>query len=203
MPAIPIYDPTQEHPHPGSFLFPRRFDVHCGIDLYAPMGAPVCAMEKGHVIRVDWFTGPSADTPWWNDTRAVYVKGESGVIVYGEIQEDVKEGDEVLAGQVIACVVPVLRHRKGRPMSMLHLELYDRGWADTLGNVENEEALSVKDPTDLFRGLDLEFLSKDPYAKQATDWSNKHLITCDHQSPSQDFANAIIKGSIKMSAFGI
>ena len=171
MPAIPVYDSTQEHPHPGSFLFPRCFDVHTGIDLYAPMGAPVHAMEAGGVIQVAWYTGPSANTPWWRDTRAVYVLGESGVITYGEIQEDIKKGDDVEAGQVLGYVVPVLKNWKRRPMSMLHLELHDRRWADTLDEVEDGEAESkyLKDPTDLFRGLYLNFLSKDPYVKEAAD----------------------------------
>jgi hypothetical protein len=186
MPAIPVYDPMQEQPHPGSFGFPRRFDVHTGIDLYAPTGAPVHAMEAGKVIRVAWFTGPSADTPWWRDTKAIYVEGGSGIIVYGEIQEDVEEGDEVLAGQVIAWVVPVLRRWKGRPMSMLHLELYDRGWTDILDTIENDEALSeyLRDPTNLFRAFDLKFLLRDPYAEEAADWSNKHRIVYDHQMSS-------------------
>jgi hypothetical protein len=140
------------------------------------MGAPVHAMEMGRVIRVAWFTGPSVDTPWWRDSRAVYVEGESGVIVYGEIQEDVRDGDEVVAGQVIGCVVPVLKQWKGRPMSMLHLELYDMRWVDTWRNLENEEAVPeyLKDPTDLFRGLSLEFVAVDAYAKEAADWARKH-----------------------------
>ncbi|HTY62764.1 MAG TPA: M23 family metallopeptidase [Acidobacteriota bacterium] len=183
MPAIPIYDSMQEHPHPGSFRFPRHFDVHCGIDLYAPMGAPVHAMEAGRVIQVDWFTGPSVDTPWWRDTRAVYVEGESGVIIYGEVQEDVKEGDEVAAGQVIAYVMPVLNHWKGRPMSMLHLELYDKRWTETLGESEigESEPDYLKDPTNLFLGLELEFVAIDPYAKEAADWAKNHQVICDIQ----------------------
>ena len=173
MPAIPVYDSTREHPHPGSYLFPRRFDVHSGIDLYAPMGAPVHAMEAGRVIRVAGYTGSSAGTPWWRDTRAVYVRGESGIIVYGEIQEFVKEGDEVAAGRVIACVVPVLKRWKGRPMSMLHLELYESEWIDTLSDGENGELCHahLKDPTGLFRGLGREFILEDPYAKEAADWA--------------------------------
>jgi hypothetical protein len=176
MPAIPVYDPIQEHPHPGSFLFPRRFDVHSGIDFYAPMGAPVHAMEMGRVIQVDWYTGTNADTPWWMDTRAVHVRGESGIIIYGEIQEDVEEGDEVIAGQVIGYVVPVLKHWKGRPMSMLHLELYDRRWVGACDDVTDGEAESkyLKDPTDLFRESGLEFVATDPYAKEATDWAKRH-----------------------------
>jgi hypothetical protein len=130
MPAIPVYDSMQEHPHPGSFGFPRRFFVHSGIDLYAPMGAPVYAVETGGVIQVAWFTGPNADSPWWRDTRAVYVEGESGIITYGEVEEDMKEGEVVLAGQVISCVVPALKRWRGRPMSMLHPEWCDRGWMD-------------------------------------------------------------------------
>lgn len=177
MPVIPVYDLSQEHPHPGSFGFPRHLYVHTGVDLYAPMGAPVRAMEVGRVIKVAWFTGPNTDTPWWRDTRAVYVEGESGVINYGEVEEDVNEGDDVVvAGQVIAYVVPVLRQWKGRPMSMLHLELYDKGWTDTLveWKIGEPKPEHLKDPTGLFLGLGLEFREEDPYAKDAADWAKRH-----------------------------
>jgi hypothetical protein len=176
MPVIPVYDPTQEHSHPGAFGFPRHHFMHTGIDLYAPMGAPIHAMEAGRVVQVAWFTGPNADSPWWRDTRAVYVDGESGVITYGEVEVDVKGGNAVVAGQVIAYVLPVLNRWKGRPMSMLHLELCDRGWMDRWEgwDVGQPKPEHLKDPTDLVRGLCLEFVAIDPYAKEAADWAKRH-----------------------------
>ena len=116
------------------------------------------------MVQVAWFTGPSADSPWWRDTRAVYVEGASGVITYGEVEEDVKEGDKVVeAGQVIGYVVPVVKQWKGRPMSMLHLELCDSGWMDAWGEwgVGAPKPEHLKDPTDLFLGSGLEFTAKE------------------------------------------
>jgi hypothetical protein len=92
-------------------------------------------MEAGRIIRIDWFTGPSIEMPWWNDTRAVYIEGETGVFNYGEIQElpTLKVGDTVKEGEYIGHVLTVLKKPKGRPMSMLHVELYDHGFTDTWG----------------------------------------------------------------------
>lgn len=116
-------------PHPGSFGFVRRHHTHEGVDLYAPEGTPVSCVEAGVVVRVEDFTGPAAQTPWWLDTQAVFVEGESGVVVYGEIRplEGIEEGVRVLQGQALGVVVPVLRRDKGRPGTMLHIELHRPG----------------------------------------------------------------------------
>ena len=68
MPLIPV-GPD----HPGAFGVNRHLHVHTGVDLYAPHGSPVRAVEAGKVISIAWFTGPSINMPWWNDTRAVYI----------------------------------------------------------------------------------------------------------------------------------
>jgi murein DD-endopeptidase MepM/ murein hydrolase activator NlpD len=161
VPPIPI-GPN----HPGSFGFNRHQHVHTGIDLYAPHGSPVRAMESGKIIAIDWFTGPSISMPWWNDTRAVYIEGESGVFNYGEIQElpGLKVGDDITQGQFIGYVLTVLRKYKGRPMSMLHLELYDHGYIDTwrewkIGDPKPEH---LKDPTFYLVG---DVIQWDPYLK--------------------------------------
>lgn len=111
---------------PGQFGTVRRHDVHTGIDLYCELGQEVVAVEDGEVVSIENFTGPNADdpSPWWNDTKAMLVKGPSWIVNYGEIEPTVKVGDKVKAGQVIARVErPVLRSFKGRPMVMLHIEL--------------------------------------------------------------------------------
>jgi len=111
--------------HPGSFGARRRYDVHTGVDLYCPHGTEVFAMEDGVVVDIDWFTGPKAGFPWWNNTRAVMVAGDTGHIVYGEIQEreGLNVGDKVKAGDFVGTVLTVLKEDKGKPMSMLHVEL--------------------------------------------------------------------------------
>lgn len=145
MPYVPIGE------HPGSFGISRHQHVHTGVDLYAPYGCPVRAMESGKIIAINWFTGPSVNMPWWNDTRAVYIEGETGVFNYGEIQElpHLKVGDKIERGQFIGYVLIVLKKIKGRPMSMLHVELYDHGYTDTWGEwkIGDEKPIHLQDPT--------------------------------------------------------
>ena len=109
----------------------RKHDIHSGVDLFAPVGQKVCAMEDGVVIRVEDFTGTRTVPPttWWADTRAILVEGESGVVVYGEIQETVglAPGDKVKQGQVLGGVLRVDDRDVPHP-SMLHVELYAHGY---------------------------------------------------------------------------
>lgn len=112
-------------PIPNRFGARRRFDVHTGLDLFAPVGEPVYACEAGVVINVCTFTGASIGMPWWHETQCVSVKGDSGVILYGEIDPKVQVGQEVEEGALIGTVLQVLTKDKGRPMSMLHIELYE------------------------------------------------------------------------------
>lgn len=152
MPRIPVaFSDVDGTIHPGSFGIARHQHVHTGVDLYTAYGTPVRAMEDGKIIQISWFTGPSIGMPWWNDTRAVYIEGQTGVFNYGEIQElpTLKVGDAVKAGDLLGYVVTVLRKWKGRPMSMLHVELYDHGYVDDwkewkIGDPKPEH---LKDPT--------------------------------------------------------
>lgn len=108
----------------GQFGAVRKYDIHTGIDLYCEEGSIVSALEDGIVVAVEDFTGTKANSPWWNDTKAVLVEGKSGVICYGEIEPCVNVGDLIWAGDTIG---KVLKKNKGRPTTMLHLELYEKG----------------------------------------------------------------------------
>ena len=132
-----------ETPHPGSFGTPRRFDTHTGVDLYVAKGQldSVMPVEPGVVVDIVDFTGSKVLDPngtpmsWWNDTKAVLVKGASGVVVYGEIEPNpiltigTKVGYYIPGG--IGKVIPVLPPEKTRPdiphhsTAMLHIELYE------------------------------------------------------------------------------
>lgn len=114
-------------PHPGAFGVQRKYHTHEGVDLYVPQATPVMAVEDGIVAQVDVFTGPTLGQPWWNTTRAVWVDGASGTVVYGEIAPHVKPGQEIRRGEIVGVVARVLIKDKGRPMSMLHLELHELG----------------------------------------------------------------------------
>lgn len=119
-------------PHPGAFGTCRKYDVHTGVDLYAPEGTPVFAVEDGEVVAVGTFTGPEVGSPWWHTTKFVMVHGVSGVVLYGEVQTTLKVGLRLIQGAHVGSVLTVLTKppREDIPehsASMLHLELYEAG----------------------------------------------------------------------------
>lgn len=183
MPPIPVGDK-----HPGAFGFIRSHDVHTGVDLYAAHGSPVRAMETGRVTKIEWFTGPSINMPWWIDTRAVAIEGATGVFNYGEIQEypDLKVGDIVEQGQYFGYVVQVLRKYKGRPMSMLHVELYDHGYADdwSIWNIFDPQPELLKDPTPYLLTLGIRSIV-DPY-HTSQELFRQHYIRQETPSEIED-----------------
>ena len=108
----------------------------------------MCAVEGGVVAAIIPFTGAIVEPPmpWWNDTYAVMVEGPSGVVLYGEVAPVVEVGQTVDRGAHIAHVKQVLKIDKGRPMSMLHLELHragNRTWVEWL----DERPEILLDPT--------------------------------------------------------
>lgn len=122
-----ISDEIPVSPHPNSFGAIRKYDIHTGVDLFAPIGQYVRAVEEGIVTAIIDFTGEKAGSSWWNDTKAVLVYGPSGTVVYGEIEpyhQNIKIGSTIWKNGVIGNVVQVLKKDKSKPMSMLHLELY-------------------------------------------------------------------------------
>ena len=104
-PEIPTGD------HPGSFGAVRKHDVHTGVDLYCDPGTEVYAVEDGVVVEIEDFTGPKAESPWWHETQAILVEGESGVVLYGEVEALVEVGDKITTGQVVGKVKTVLKKR--------------------------------------------------------------------------------------------
>jgi hypothetical protein len=120
-------------PHVGSFGVRRRHDIHKGIDLYAEEGTYVYAVESGVVVDICWFTGEKINQPWWENTKAVYIKGKSGIVVYGEIDPNIKLslGDSINIGDFIGTVKRVLKKDNHRPLSMLHLELHEHDYIHT------------------------------------------------------------------------
>lgn len=115
--------PRVEDGHLGAFSVERKFHFHEGVDLYCKDGSSVFAVESGTVVAVRQFTGEALGHTWWNDTHAVFVLGETGIVVYGEISPKVAVGDTIDASREIGTVVQVLKKDKGRPMAMLHIEL--------------------------------------------------------------------------------
>lgn len=133
----------------GEFAAIRKHDIHTGIDLYCNPGAHVFAIEDGFVSDVGNFTGPSADSPWWNNTQYVVVKGSSGFILYGELTTALEKGTLVKKGEVLGEIVTVLKENKGKPMTMLHLELYSDYTEPVIWNHNSDKPYGLQDPTSL------------------------------------------------------
>lgn len=135
-------------PHPGAFGFVRPKYVHAGVDLYCATGTPVSAIEAGRVVAVYPFKGAHAQTPWWLNTWVVLVEGITGVFAYGDLKPAAQVGEDLRPGSFIGQVIQVLRDGKGRPASMLHLELHKPGttscghWPD-----QNSRPPTLLDPT--------------------------------------------------------
>jgi murein DD-endopeptidase MepM/ murein hydrolase activator NlpD len=125
---------------PGSFWENRDDRYHCGVDIYAPKGSAVRAIEEGEVIDVGEFTSPEV-LPYWNRTYYILVRHHDGVVSkYAELEKvNIRVGDFVRGGQVIGLVGSVLnpekitetspsyirRLKENGNQSMLHFELYE------------------------------------------------------------------------------
>lgn len=147
MPSIPL------NPHPGAFGVVRKHDIHTGIDLYCEDQAEVFAVEDGVVVGMGLFTGSEAQSPWWNDTYFCAIKGKSGIVVYGEIKCILEVGQKVKAGQLIGQVIQVLKTNKGKPMNMLHLELYEIFTEPLWWKLNEDCPVGLLDPTSLLTSI--------------------------------------------------
>ena len=169
---ILYYPPIKKHfnipvgNHYGSFGVKRKFSYHCGVDLYTEENTPVFAIESGIVVEIKWFTGPDAGSDWWLPTRCVSIEGDSGVIVYGEIQEvsHIKIGSSVCMGKHIGNVQRVLKHDKGKPLSMLHIQLLEHGITDSdipSWKHDMDKPKGLLNPTDMLIQCRLTVISHD------------------------------------------
>ena len=142
-------------PHPGAFGKIRKNHIHEGIDLYCEENESVYAIESGRVISINPFTGEIAGSPWWKDTWSVMIEGDSGCINYGEIEVDkkIKVGQTIKESELIGKVIKVLKNDKDRPMTMLHLELYEKGTLiPTSGwELNTQKPHGLIDPIELFK----------------------------------------------------
>lgn len=113
--------------HPGSFSYQRKNHIHEGVDLYCESEDEVVAIEYGEVIKIMPFTGEQVGSPWWNETWSILVKHNSFYINYGELtpSNSISVGSILNEGDVLGYIKTVLKKDKGRPMTMLHIEMYD------------------------------------------------------------------------------
>lgn len=149
MPAWPVPEsPSREIPceGPGSFWEDRDDRHHCGVDIYAPVGSRVVAVEAGVVISTTVATSPYLER-YWNRTFALVVSIRSGLFCrYAELADLlVGEGDIVKEGMLIGHIGAVINPNRvdgcaplyiqclkhaGHP-SMLHFELYSMRPSDS------------------------------------------------------------------------
>jgi murein DD-endopeptidase MepM/ murein hydrolase activator NlpD len=138
-------------PHPGAFGKRRKNHTHEGVDLYCNDGDEVFSIKSGKIIGIFPFTGEHAGTGWWNNTWSVFIEHDNYVINYGEIipSKYLFVGKIINEGEFLGEVKIVLKKDKGRPMSMLHLEMYKLGtkipikeWA-----LEKQKPEELIDPT--------------------------------------------------------
>jgi hypothetical protein len=136
MPDIPV------NLHHGAFMVKRRHAIHTGVDLYAPPGSPVYAIEDGEAVNIRWFTGKEAGTEFWASTKSIEIEGYTGTIGYGELipVDGLKIGDYVKSGDIIGNLVAVLPKYKGKPQCMLHMSLHAHGWKYILKDQEDQES---------------------------------------------------------------
>jgi murein DD-endopeptidase MepM/ murein hydrolase activator NlpD len=123
---------------PGSFWENRGDRRHCGIDIYAPEGSDVIAVENGEVIDIGLFTS-SLWVPYWNTTYYILIKNTTGYICkYAELRDvNIYVNEKIKSGQLIGHVGMVLNSKnitekspsyikklkKKKKLSMLHFEL--------------------------------------------------------------------------------
>lgn len=106
-------------------------------------------MEAGEVIFVGPFTGPEAGSDWWLATACVAVRGEHWTVLYGEVTTELQAGQQLKQGDLIGRVTRVLRHDKGLPTTMLHLELYKTFEAPVEWLIGKPKPSCLMDPTEL------------------------------------------------------
>ena len=133
--------------HHGAFFVKRKFDVHTGVDLYAPEGTKVYSIEDGEIVKIRPYTGKFAGTDFWNETWSIEVEGHTGIISYGEIKplNGLAAGDRVTAGFPLGHVMKVLKEDKGKPTSMLHVAVHTHGWKHLIKDQEDPEQESFYD----------------------------------------------------------
>lgn len=135
----------------ANFGVVRKHDIHTGVDIYCEEGTKVFSAEAGKVVHIETFTGTQAESPWWNETFAVVVKGKSGYLLYGEIKlsPELKIGSSIKAGQELGTVCRVLKQDKGtNPTTMLHFEMYSSAPFGLWWKLNEKRPENLLDPTE-------------------------------------------------------
>lgn len=138
--------------HCGAFGTQRKNHIHEGIDIYCENKTKLYSLTSGKIVDLGQFTGGS-DSPWWNNTEYIAILHKDFIIVYGEISlnKSLKINDFIKAGDFIGNIEQVLKIDKGRPMSMLHLELYDANFYTGPKEWIKEKPIGLLNPINLLK----------------------------------------------------
>jgi polyhydroxyalkanoate synthesis regulator phasin len=145
----------------GAWGSQRDKDKHRGIDLYAPEGTKVIAVENGIVSDI-FNVPPPEDAPSGKETQAIAIDGPSGRATYAEIKANpnIKVGDKITQGQSIGAVTKIHDEESDIPNSMLHFQLSSGGPVDEW---IKEKPKNLLNPTDMLQR-----------SKTASDYMGEH-----------------------------
>ena len=109
---------------PGSYWEDRGDRHHAGVDLYAPAGSPVVAIQAGRILRISVHTSPGI-LPFWNTTYAILLQLPSGIVLrYAELGEVAVSVEQVVVcGQLIGHVGQVLLFNRIIPTDPQYIQL--------------------------------------------------------------------------------
>jgi len=124
----------------------KRF--HAGVDILAPFGSDICAIENGVVRNVFLFTYPELDKHYkYKNTHAIAIEHDDGnFALYCEIQKPkLKIGDKVKIGQKIAKVGMIFADKPKH--TMLHFEYHNELPKETTKWYAGKKPKSLLNPT--------------------------------------------------------
>jgi murein DD-endopeptidase MepM/ murein hydrolase activator NlpD len=136
---VPHRSALTYHTAERRFGYPRaKGRLHGGCDLYAPVGTPVRAMDKGTILNV---------YPFYWKTYAIEVQHDDFIVRYGEVapmsDEECEEllGKKVKRGDVIGKVGRLIPP-SGKPYkhSMIHLEMYSTNESPVKNKLTNKSS---------------------------------------------------------------
>ncbi len=157
----------------GSFWENRNDRYHCGVDIYAPQGSKVVAIDPGRVISVIEFT-QSSFGDYLETTQCVIIKNEDNIIYKyaGLVEVSVRPSQKLKAGEVIGTLGKGYNLEKvtskdpfyvrelqySNKATMLHLEIYKAPIVEVrpynTGNfLGNEKPDALIDPEQFLFGI--------------------------------------------------
>lgn len=172
---------------PGSFWEQRGDRFHCGVDIYAPFGSDVSAMEDGIILDIGVFTSSSL-VDYWYETCYIVVAHASGIVVrYAEMDQCVFENDDfVFKGMLLGHVGQVIneskvtakspyyvrRLKKTNELSMLHIETFSSYPVDIPkymgGNTfQNIKPSFLNNPGDILEDAAISSLDLEKHSKKS------------------------------------